>query len=162
MKLQLGATDLAGVGLGVEAAIAGIVIFLLTVVTKGEPRHGGEGAIIGKGLDNAISRAAVGAVDEGIAVAAIVGVKQFFDAVGTGGEIRENQGGFPLGMGFGGLNDEVCLALGGDLLAMEAINLGVGRKFNEETLTELFELGAIALNFDHNSVSGIGNPARYI
>jgi hypothetical protein len=160
MKFQLGATDFAGVGLGVEAAIAGIVVFLLTVAAKREPRHGGEGAIVGKGLDDAIAGAAMGAINEGIAVAAIVGVKEFFDAVGTGGEIWENQGGFALGMGLGGLNVEVGLALGGYLLAMEAIDLGVGREFSQETLTELFELGAIALDFDNNPISGVVHPAR--
>lgn len=85
MKLKLGAAYVAGVGLGVETAIAGIVVFLVTGVAKGEPGHGGEGAIVGQGFDNAIAGAAVGAVNEGIAVAAIVGVEEFFDAVGTGG-----------------------------------------------------------------------------
>lgn len=160
MKLELGAAYLAGVGLGVETAIAGIVVFLLTVIAEGKPLHGGEGAIVGKGFDDAITGAAMGAVNEGIAVAAIVGVKEFFDAVGTGGEIWENEGGFALRMGFGGLNVEVGLALGGYPVAMEAIDLGVGRELVNEMLTELFELGAIALDFDNNSVSGVVHPAR--
>ena len=45
-------------------------------------------------------------------------------------------------MGLGGLNLEVGLALGGYLLAMEVMDLGVGREFSQQTLTELFELGA--------------------
>ena len=62
-------------------------------------------------------------------------------------------------MGLGGLNLEVGLALGGYLLAMEVMDLGVGREFSQQTLTELFELGAaIALDFDDDSVSGIGYP----
>jgi hypothetical protein len=54
--------------------------------------HSGLVAIIGNILDDGETWTTVGAVDEGIAVAAIRGIKEFAQAVVTGGSIRRDEG----------------------------------------------------------------------
>ena len=68
------AADGAGVGLRVEAAVFGVLVFAEAVGAHGEFRHGGHGAVVGNVEDDAVARAAVGAVGEGIVVAAIFGI----------------------------------------------------------------------------------------
>src|SRR5437016_2957768 len=57
--------------LGVEAAVARVIVFGLAARAHGERRHRGVRAVVGQGFNDAETRATVGAVREGIAVAAV-------------------------------------------------------------------------------------------
>jgi len=92
-KLKLRPTIPAGVGLRVETAIGGIVIFDLASGTHFERVHGGAGAVVGNIANDGEARAAVGAVDEGIAKAAVARVGHFAEAVFADGDIGRDEGG---------------------------------------------------------------------
>ncbi len=55
--------------------------------------HGRVGPVVGQCLDDAEAGAAVGAVGEGVAVATVGRVEHFCQAVGTGGDIGEDEDG---------------------------------------------------------------------
>ena len=82
----------AGVGLRVEAAVGRIVVLGLAGRAHFEARHRGLRAVVGNAARDGEARAAVGAVEEGIAVAAIVGIEQFAQAIGAGGGVGGNAG----------------------------------------------------------------------
>ena len=87
---ELRAAVPAGVGLGVEAAVGGIVVLGLAGGAHLEARHGGLRAVVGNAAGDGVARAAVGAVEKGIAIAAVRGREQFAEAVGTGGGVCGN------------------------------------------------------------------------
>jgi len=60
-----------------EAAVVGVLILCLASGTHVESPHGGLRSIVGDILDDGETRAAVGAVGEGVSVAAIVGIEEF-------------------------------------------------------------------------------------
>ena len=65
----------AGVGLGVKAAVERIVVFGLAGRAHCELRHRGLRPVVGNAARDGEARAAVGAVEEGIAIAAVVRTK---------------------------------------------------------------------------------------
>ena len=65
-------------------------VFTSTVRAHGEACHRGLRPIIGDVLDDCEARSAVGAVDEGIMVAAVMGVEEFAQAIRADGDIRRN------------------------------------------------------------------------
>ena len=72
-RARAGAANRASVGLRVEAAIGGVVVFGLAGRTHLEARHRGLRPVVGNPAGNGEAWAAVGAVEKGIAVAAIGG-----------------------------------------------------------------------------------------
>ena len=82
----------AGVGLGVEAAVQGIVVLAPAVIAQGEHAHGGVRPVVGDLFDDGEAGAAVGAVGKGVAEAAVVRVADLGQAVGAGGDVRGDLG----------------------------------------------------------------------
>src|SRR5579863_1574470 len=64
--VELWATDWAGVGLSVEAAVGGIFVFFAAGRAEGESPHRRVGAVVGNVDDDGVARATIGAVGEGI------------------------------------------------------------------------------------------------
>ena len=79
------------VGLGMEAPVAGIAILRQTARALREAAHGGMGAVVRKPFDDAVARAAVRAVGERIAVAAIRGVEDVRNALRAGSDVGQDQ-----------------------------------------------------------------------
>jgi len=71
----------------VKAAVARVVVFLLAVRAHGKDAHGRVGPVVGNVGDDGKARAAVGAVDERIAIATIAGVEQLSQAVRADGDV---------------------------------------------------------------------------
>src|SRR6266581_1342709 len=71
----------AGIGLGVKATIRRVFVLGAARSAHGEGRHGGERPVVRDGSDDGVARSAVGAVNEGIAIAAVPGVEQFLQAL---------------------------------------------------------------------------------
>ena len=86
------ATLPARVRLRMEPPIRGIVVFRLAGRAHGEPRHRGLRPVIRNAPRDCESRAAVGAVQKWIPVAAVLWVKQFPQAIRAGRRIRRNSG----------------------------------------------------------------------
>ena len=83
----------AAVGLGVVASAADVAVFGGAGGAHGEPGHRGVGPVVGQRPQDREPRPAVGAVDEGVAVAPVGGVGQFLQAGGAGGQVGGGQGG---------------------------------------------------------------------
>ena len=92
LEPQLRPTVGTGIGLGVKTAVGGIAIFGGAAGAEVEIAHRGIGAIVGNGLDDRQTRAAVGAVGEGIAVTSIVGIEDFRNTGVAGGRIGRGAG----------------------------------------------------------------------
>ncbi len=78
--------------LRVKAAVGGIAILRVAQRIHGPTAHGGAAAIVGQSFDNGIARAAVGAVDIGIAVARIGGIAHFGETVRADREVGRDAG----------------------------------------------------------------------
>ncbi len=87
-QLQPRAALGTGVGLGVKAPGGGIDVLGATGRAHGEIGHGGQRPVVGNAGDDAVARAAVGAVDERVAETAVGGVEEFGQAVGADAAIR--------------------------------------------------------------------------
>ena len=86
-----GPADRAGVGLGVKAPVERVVVLALAVGAHGKGRMVVSGPVVGDVADDGEARPAVGAVGEGIAVAAVGGVEQLAQAVGAGGDVGRDE-----------------------------------------------------------------------
>ena len=69
---EFGAAGRAGGWLGMETAVARVVVFVRAVRAEGETRHGGLRPVIGQRAGDGVAGAAMGAVEEGIAPAAVL------------------------------------------------------------------------------------------
>ncbi len=75
-----------------EAAVAGVVVFAGAVVAHAVSGHGGAEPVVGDAAHDGEAGAAVGAVDERVAVAAAGGVGEFAQAVVAGGGVGGDEG----------------------------------------------------------------------
>ncbi len=91
-QLQLGAAHRAGGGFGVKAAAVRVKVFLAADGTQRKGQHAGVGAVVGQPVGDGVARPAIGAVDEGKAVAAVARGEQFFHAARTSGYVRRQPG----------------------------------------------------------------------
>ena len=82
----------AAIRLGMVAPVLNIMVLPLTIRAHGEAGHGGLGPVIGDVFNDRKTGAAIGTVDEGIAVAPVPGVTQFPQAVLTDADVRRDQG----------------------------------------------------------------------
>ena len=82
----------AGVRLGVEAAVARVLVLGPAALAHLEAGHRRQRPVVGDAADDREARAAVGAVGERVAVAAVGGVEELGQAVGAGGEVRARPG----------------------------------------------------------------------
>jgi hypothetical protein len=155
---EVRAADGAGVGLGVEAAIERVVILSLALRAHDEALHRGVGAVVGQRFDDAEARAAIGAVGERVAVAPVVRVEDFGQAIGAGRNVREHESGFGAA-GFAranfksGITDRVEP---GSFEALDGTARGLLRFESEE---ECLERGVGAFDLNEDALSGVVDPA---
>ena len=71
----------ACIGLRVEAAVRRIVVFRLACGAHGKARHGGLRPVVGNAARDGEARAAVGAIEKRIAIAAVRRIKQFAQTI---------------------------------------------------------------------------------
>ena len=95
--VELGPAGGAAQGLGVEAAIGGILVIGLAGPTQGQGRQTGVDPLEGQLVEHAVAGPAIGATDERVAVAPVGGVLQFGQAGRAGGQIRADKGRCPSG-----------------------------------------------------------------
>jgi hypothetical protein len=90
LKPQLWPAVRAGHWLGVKAPVARVIVLGLALRAERKACHGRVGPVVRDIADNAEARAAVGAVDEWIAVAAVRRVEKLAPAVGADRYIRRD------------------------------------------------------------------------
>src|SRR5487761_2214072 len=91
-QAQTRAAFVAGIGLRVKAARGGRIVFALACGALCKLRHARVGAVIRQMCSQRVARAAVDTVDEGMAVAPVVGIEQFSQAFGTDRHVRCDAG----------------------------------------------------------------------
>jgi hypothetical protein len=93
-ELEMRSTLSTGIGLGVEAAIARVLVFGLASLAHDEAAHGRVGAVVRQGLNDAETRPAVRAVRERITVTPISRLSDILQTISASGIVGENEGGF--------------------------------------------------------------------
>ena len=88
---QVGPAVRAAVRLGVVTAVFDVVVFPRAVRAHGKAAHGGQGAVVRHVLHDGEARAAVGAVDEGVAIAPVLRVQQLAPTVVAQADVRRDE-----------------------------------------------------------------------
>ena len=160
-KLQARAAGGTGVRLGVETPVGGIVVFRLAVRAHREAAHRGIRAVVGQRFDDAETRAAIRAVGERVAVAAIPRIENFAQAIGAGRDVRENERGARAAFlaranakfGKSSRLEESCF---------QALDESERRLFAVEPEQKFVEFCAVALDLDADALRGIQHPATQL
>src|SRR6516162_9079298 len=74
-----------------KPAVGRIAILPCTIRTHSKPLHRGFRAIVGKCLDDAEPRSAVGTISKRVSISAVSGIENFSQTIGACGDIREDQ-----------------------------------------------------------------------
>ena len=119
LQVEPRAADEAGVGLGVEAAVARVAVLLGALGAHREVAHRGHRPVVGDVADDGEARAAVRAVDERVAVAAVAGSRSSASALGARGDVGRDERHRAL-LGARRADREVAEALGLDVLGDDA------------------------------------------
>jgi len=158
-QAQARPADRAGVRLGVKAAVQRVVVFRLAGRAHGEGAHGGHRPVVGHGFDDGVARPAVGAVGEGVAVAAVGRVQDFRQAVGAGGHVRRDQGCPGVGGAVADGEGRERLAVKGQRCDRHPVDAGQGRRFRPDRPLEGLQGGGRTLHGDVHAGRGIEHPA---
>ena len=154
-----GPADRAGVGLGVVPAGGDVAVFGRTGRAHGKAGHGGVGPVVGQRLQDGEPGPAVGAVDEGVAVAAVGGVVHLPQAGRAGGQVGGHQGGAsPAGAG---ADDEPPVPCrGGQQLGLHRLHHRQRRRVPAHRRQEGVQPGGVALQLPFHPGGGVAHPAR--
>ncbi len=151
----------AGVRLRMKTAIVGIIVFGLTRGAHAEGSHGGARSVVRDIANDSEARTAVGAVDEGIAEAAVARIEHLAETVVADGDIGRDER-------FG----RSIETAGEDAEGSFGLRLGVARKkrsdfcqrrsFGGETFEEAIKLVGLALNLNGYAGWRVGDEADEI
>jgi hypothetical protein len=142
----------------VEPSVSGIPKLLLTGRAERKIAQGGTGAVVGHLPHNAIAGSAVGAVEKGMAKAAVGRVPQFLQTLGAGGEIRKQQG--ANGSDFSaGMDGEVFISVQRKFAGPDFLQTGKRRSLFGKPAKEGLQRWAGTLHLDVDSLRVIAYPA---
>ena len=136
----------------------GIVVLGLAGRAHFEARHGGLRAVVGNAARDGEARAAVGAVEEGIAVAAVVGTKQLAQAVSAGGRVGGNAGG-DLAARLAGDDAEFFFSFWRNVADNDRIDAREGRSFGVEAAAKGFDAIGGSLDLDGHAAGIVADEA---
>ncbi|CAN5655019.1 hypothetical protein BH20ACT2_BH20ACT2_15910 [soil metagenome] len=155
---QLGAAVTAGVGLGVEAAVAGVVVLLLAPIAHHEAGHGGGGPVVGDGGDDGVPGTAVGAVGERVAEAAVRRVVDLCQARRAGGRVDAHRHGGGAGV-VGGHDAKALPRRRGDRRGDHRRHPGEWRRIGAQRLVERGHGLGRALDLDQHTGGVVAHEA---
>ncbi len=150
----------AGVGLGMEAAVGGIVVLTAAVGAHGEAGHGGRRPVVGHVEGDGEARAAVGAVGERVAVAAVGRVEDLRPAVGAGGQVRRDRNP-PFAGRVAGDDREAAGLLWCDRLAVQLVDDGGRRRRGLQPCLEGFQGGRRPESLDDDAGRVVAHRAGH-
>ncbi len=148
----------AGDRLGVEPPIGGIAILTLARIAHRERAHAGALTVVRERQDDREARAAVRAVDEGVAVPAVLGIEQLAQAIGAGRRVRGEQA-------VAALQVEALFHLEahgahrGRLGPADVLDARERRCLRRDRLAEAVEIGRRALRRDLDHPAAVADPA---
>src|ERR1017187_2523799 len=157
-QFKMRAANGARIRLGMEAAVARVVVFGPALQAHRERLHRSVRAVIGQGFDDAEARATVGAVGERITVASVFGIEDFAQAIRAGGDVRQHQRGF-IAAGFAGADFKCRVAGGVEPRSFETLDETARRFFDFEPEQEFFQFRPRAFGFNENALRRIVEPA---
>ncbi len=153
MRAACGARD----GLGVEAAVGGVVILGGAGGVERPGMHRRAGAIVRQAEDHGVARAATGAVDIGIAIAEIRRVGEIRQAFGAYRQIgRDADAGVPVRVAVA--NGEFGEAGGLSGLNVDRDDLRGGRTLRGEAADECIERRSAAFKMNFDAVLIVADP----
>ena len=155
----MGAAVRAADGLGVVAAVFGVVVFFGAAGAHGEVFHGGAAAVVGGGFLDGEAGAAVGAVDEGVEVAGVLWVVEFAGAVVAGGDVGGDVDGALLVFAFDDLEVVELGGASGEFFGAEGEDDGAGGGILLDGAEEIFAGGGGALGVDFDVGAFVGDGA---
>eukprot|EP00825_Cyclidium_porcatum_P012782 TRINITY_DN16687_c0_g1_i1.p2 TRINITY_DN16687_c0_g1~~TRINITY_DN16687_c0_g1_i1.p2 ORF type:complete len:426 (+),score=47.11 TRINITY_DN16687_c0_g1_i1:3-1280(+) len=158
-EFQAGPADRAGIRLGMETPVQGVLVLRAAGLAHHEAPHGGVRTVVGERLDDREARAAVGAVREGVAVASIRGVEDLRQTVRAGGDVREDEGRRPAAVAVALPDLEAVVADGIEKRGLEAVNRGDRGLVTADCREEALQSFARALHLDLHALEGIDDPA---
>lgn len=151
-------THRARIGLRVEPPVLCILVFVEAIVAHREFPHGGQRAVVGNVEDDAVTRAAVGAIGEGIVVAAIRGVAGVGEAGIANADIRRNEGEGGTGC-IAFMNRKSGVACDRDFGADDLGDADERRSFDGEGGNERVNRTGVALNLDKDTAGRVKNES---
>jgi hypothetical protein len=143
--------------LGVEAAVAGILVLAAALVAHREADHRRIRAVVWKGAHDREAWAALRAVEERVAVAAVRRIEELAQAVVAGGDVRWHQGACtrrPARQ-----DPEASFAARGHRLDRHGGDVGERRGFCAERAHERLELPRLAFHLDHDALTVVQDEA---
>lgn len=141
-----------------EAAVFGILIFTEAVGAHGEFRHGGHGAVVGNVEDDAVARAAVGAVGEGVVVTAIGGIAGVGETGLADADVGRDEGEGGTG-GIAFVDGKGGIAEDGDLGAKDLGDADERRRFGGKGSDESFDGRRVPFDFNEDPARGVEDEA---
>ena len=153
LEAQRGAAGRAGVGLGMEAAIARVVVLAPAGLAHRECRHGRLGAVVGHALEDAQPRPAVGAAGERVGKAPVEGIADLCQAAPAGRKIGADPERDPV-IAPARQDTEGAAAPGRELVgrrARDALDHGRGRGLGAQAVEQALERGGAADRLDHDA-----------
>ena len=151
-----------------KATVRGVFVFSATLGAHLKLAHRCARAIVRNVFDDREAGTAVRTVDERILVAAILGVKQFSQAVVTGRDISRDRNKIFVSSGVGGLvnafqNDKVRIVRGLEIVvAFDGLNCRKRRRIGFKIRYELHDVAVIALNLNQDSGRVVTHTAPQI
>ena len=131
----------------------GVGVFRPALRAHGKAGHGGEGPVIGNGAGDGPARPAIGAVGEGIEMAAVAGVVHLRQTVGAGGRVRADEHAVPL-PGLAGADGESLLVRHRVHLAgLQGHDAGQGRQILAHLPAEV--PGILPLDLNDHALRGV-------
>ena len=138
-----------------EAEPARSLVIRTARLAQRKPLHRRGRAIVGQTLRNREARTAMGAVDEGIAMEAALGIEQFGEALIARGGVRHDPRRHPAADAF--RDAEVAAGLGRNGFDHDVIDARQWRGLPRQRLDEARHL--LAFDLDHDALRVIGDEA---
>ena len=145
-------------GLGMEPPVGGVGVFAGAIGAHREGRHGGGGTVVWQGGDDGEARAAVGAVDERVAVAPVGRIALFGGTVRAHGDVGGGQraatvGPRRVGDGETGATDDR------DIVRLNRFDDSQRRRSVTQPCQEMVDFGGIALHLDDGAGGVVAHRA---
>ena len=151
----------ASVRLRMKTAIGGIIVFGLTRGAHAKGSHGGARTVVRDVANDGEARTAVGAVDEGVAEAAVARIQHFAETVVADGHIGRDEG-FGRSIEAAGEDAEGSFGLRLGVARKKRSDFCQGRSFGGETFEEAIKLVGLALNLNGYAGWRVGDEADEI
>src|ERR687889_2721637 len=149
----------AGVGLGVEAAVGGILVLAAAVGAHSKARHRSRGPVVRNRAGDGEARAAVRAIGERVTVTPVRGVQKLGQAIVAGCDVRRDEGLTAESLpAF--LDTELYVPERRERLPEDGLDHGQGRGILLEHARKVFELLRRALDLDADTLSVVANHPR--